>query len=75
MTTLPSIIAQEIPLIEEPDWLQFMRSKRVRHKWVTQRYFHFFSNTYIGFKKPIDGVPTEISTKYNGKGKENIYSS
>ena len=34
-----------------------------------------FSNTYIGFKKTIGGMPTEISTKYNGKGKENIYSS
>ena len=47
MATHSSILAWEIPWTEEPGWLQFMGSQRVRHDWEnkhidthTQMYTH-----------------------------------
>ena len=34
MATYSSILAWEIPCIEEPGGLQSMKSQRVRHKWA-----------------------------------------
>ena len=37
MATHSSILAWEIPWIEEPGWLQSMGSQRVRHDWATKQ--------------------------------------
>ena len=39
MATHSSIPAWEIPWTEEPDGLQFMRSQKVEHDWVTNTRF------------------------------------
>ena len=41
MATHSSILAWEIPWTEEPGWLQFMGSQRVRHDWAANA-FHFW---------------------------------
>ena len=47
MTTQYSILAYRIPWTEEPGRLQFMRSQRVRHDWVTNTYLVINIYTYI----------------------------
>ena len=37
MATPSSILAWEIPWMEEPDGLQSMESQRVKHSWVTKQ--------------------------------------
>ena len=50
MATHSNILVWRIPWTEEPDRLQFKRSQRVRHNWVTTRQTHYFClfNIYYG---------------------------
>ena len=47
MATHSSILAWKIPWMEEPGRLQFMRSQRVGHHWVTSLSLSFQSRTEL----------------------------
>ena len=47
MATYSSILAWEIPWIEEPGRLQFMGSQRVRHSWTTSLYWEVLNTQFV----------------------------
>ena len=48
MATPSSIFAWRIPLTEEPGWLQSMGSQRIRHDWVTDTFYTWY--TYVCYR-------------------------
>ena len=47
MATHSSILAQIIPLIEEPDGLQSMGSQRARYDWATNIFSSLLYNNHL----------------------------
>ena len=65
MATHSSVLAWRISWTEEPGWLQFMGSKRVRHSWVTNTHTHTHTHTHIPLRVFVIQVKSLCFQNYN----------
>ena len=59
-----SILAWKIPWMEEPGWLQSMRSLRVRHDWATSLWLF----TFMHWRRKWQPTPVFLPGEPQGQG-------
>ena len=78
MATHSSILAWKIPRAEEPGRLQSLGPQRVRHNWVTEYTFLYYSITQILFTIAVENlcfVLANFQERFNDKVTRQSYQN